>query len=237
MSTYHDMQAGPFPPQRISETTTTFLNAAYGWMCAGLLITAATAWLTAGSPTLVRSVLTNGPVFWMLAFAQLAIVFVLSARVQEMSSTTAGLLFITYAALTGVTLSFVLLAFTGESIATTFVVSGGSFAALAVYGSTTKRNLTGVGQAMFMGLVGVVLASIVGFFWHSDALQFVLSIAGVVVFAGLTAYDAQRLVGLSRQAPAGSVSSYAIVGALALYLDFMNLFLFLLRFTGARRQD
>jgi FtsH-binding integral membrane protein len=108
---------------------------------------------------------------------------------------------------------------------------------LAIYGTTTKRSLSGLGQFLFMGLLGVVLTSIVGMFWHSDALQFVLSFVGVIVFAGLTAYDAQRLAVMAQQVPSDEVSSYAIVGALALYLDFMNLFLFLLRFTGNRRQQ
>jgi len=226
----------PFPAVGAGQTTV-FLNAVYGWMCFGLVVTAATAWLTAASPTLVRTILTNGPLFWGLAFVQLAIVFVLSARVQQLSSTTAAMLFIAYSALTGLTLSFVLLAYTGESIATTFLVSGGTFAGLAIYGTTTKHSLSGLGQFLFMGLLGVVLASIVGIFWHSDAPQFVLSFVGVIVFAGLTAYDAQRLAVMSREAPSDDVSSYAIVGALALYLDFTNLFLFLLRFTGNRRQD
>jgi uncharacterized protein len=217
--------------------TSTFLNAVYGWMCFGLVVTAATAWLTASSPTITRTILANGPVFWVLAFIQLAIVFVLSSRVQQVTSTAAAMLFIGYSALTGLTLSFVLLAYTGESIATTFLVSGGTFAGLAIYGTTTKRSLSGLGQFLFMGLIGVVLASIVGIFWHSDGLQFVLSFVGVIVFAGLTAYDAQRLAVMARQAPPDDVSSYAIVGALALYLDFINLFLFLLRFTGNRRQQ
>jgi len=235
MSTYDDTRL--VRSTAALSQTSAFLNAAYGWMCLGLLITAAAARLTAASPGFTQTILANGPIFWLMAFGQLAIVYVLSARVQEMTSTTAALLFIVYAAITGMTLSFVLLVFTGESVATTFLVSGGSFAALAIYGSTTRRSLTGLGQVMFMGLVGVILASIVGIFWHSDALQFVLSIAGVVVFAGLTAYDAQRLATLARQSPPDAVSSYAIVGALALYLDFMNLFLFLLRFTGGRRQE
>ena len=222
-------------PSLIADQTTAFLNAVYGWMCFGLVVTAAAAWFTASSPTLVRTILANGPLFWGLAFVQLAIVFVLSARVQQLSSTTAATMFIAYSALTGLTLSFVLLAYTGESIATTFVVSGGTFAGLAIYGTTTKRSLSGLGQFLFMGLIGVVLASIVGIFWHSDALQFVLSFVGVIVFAGLTAYDAQRLAVMSREAPSDDVSSYAIVGALALYLDFTNLFLFLLRFSGNRR--
>jgi len=224
-------------PAALASPTSVFLNAVYGWMCFGLVVTAATAWFTASSPSLVRTILANGPLFWSLAFAQLAIVFFLSARVQQLTSTTAAVLFIAYSALTGITLSFVLLAFTGESIATTFLVSGGAFAGLAVYGTTTKRSLSGLGQFLFMGLAGVVLASIVGIFWRSDALQFVLSFVGVFVFAGLTAYDAQRLAVMARQAPPEDVSSYAIVGALALYLDFINLFLFLLRFTGDRRQQ
>jgi len=233
MTTYNDARM-PLP-SAVAGQTSAFLNAVYGWMCFGLVVTAATAWFTASSPTLVRTILANGPIFWTLAFAQLAIVFVLSARVSQLSPTTAAVLFLGYSALTGLTLSFVLLAYTGESIATTFLVSGGSFAALAFYGTTTQRSLSGVGQFLFMGLIGVVLASIVGVFWHSDALQFVLSFVGVIVFAGLTAYDAQRLAVMAREAPPDNVSSYAIVGALALYLDFMNLFLFLLRFTGNRR--
>lgn len=235
MNTY-DNTPIPFPAAAADQTSG-FLNAVYGWMCFGLVVTSASAWFTASSPTLVRTILANGPLFWGLAFVQLAIVFVLSARVQRMTSTTAALLFIAYSALTGLTLSFVLLAYTGESIATTFLVSGGTFAGLAIYGTTTKRSLSGLGQFLFMGLVGVVLASFVGIFWHSDALQFVLSFVGVLVFAGLTAYDAQRLAVMAREAPSDDVSSYAIVGALALYLDFMNLFLFLLRFTGNRRQQ
>jgi hypothetical protein len=235
MTTYNDTRLRF--PSAVSDQTGAFLSAVYGWMCFGLVVTAATAWATASSTVVLRTILANGPAFWGLAFVQLAIVFFLSARVRQLSSTTAAVLFICYSALTGLTLSFVLLAYTGESIATTFLVSGGSFAALAIYGTTTKRSLSGLSQFLFMGLIGVVLASVVGIFWHSDALQFVLSFVGVIVFAGLTAYDAQRLSAMALEAPSGNVSSYAIVGALALYLDFMNLFLFLLRFTGNRREQ
>jgi FtsH-binding integral membrane protein len=137
--------------------------------------------------------------------------------------------------LTGVTMSMVLLAFTEESVARTFLVAAGMFSGLAAYGTITKRSLGGLGQFLFMGLVGIVLASIVGLFWHSDVFQFVLSFAGVIVFSGLVAYDAQRLRALALQTPDGQTQSYAIVGALTLYLDFTNLFLFFLRFTGNRR--
>ncbi len=133
------------------------------------------------------------------------------------------------------TFSFILLAYTGASIATTFFVCAGMFGALALYGTTTTRSLAGWGQFLFMGLIGVVLASFVGIFWQNDAFQFVLGFIGVIVFTGLTAYDAQRLKQMALATSAGQIGSYAIVGALALYLDFINLFLMLLRFLGHRR--
>jgi FtsH-binding integral membrane protein len=219
----------------IADRVSAFLSAVYGWMCAGLAITAATAWLIAGSPALVTAIIQNRLLFWGLMIAQLGIVFYLSARVEKLAASTAGLLFILYSALTGVTLSFVLLLYTGESVASTFVVTAGMFGGLAVYGTVTRRSLAGLGPLLSMGLIGVVLASFVGLFWHNDALQFVVSFVGVIVFTGLTAYDAQRLKEMSLTAPQDRIGSYAIVGALALYLDFVNLFLFLLRFTGYRR--
>jgi FtsH-binding integral membrane protein len=236
MTPYEMSRDGAFTsPGEAAQRVGTFLRAVYGWMFAGLAITAVTASFIAASPSLVVSIATNRPVFWGLMIAQLGIVFVLSARVQRLAPSTASLLFIVYSALTGVTLSFVLLAFTGESVATTFLVTSGMFGALALYGTVTARNLQGFGQFLFMGLIGVVLASIVGIFWHSDALQFVISFIGVIVFTGLAAYDAQRLKTMALAMPAGQTGSYAIVGALALYLDFINLFLFLLRFLGNRR--
>jgi len=217
-----------------SDQVSAFLSAVYGWMSAGLLITAAAAWWAATTPAIIEAITTNRGLLWGLLLVQLALVFGLSAGVQRLDAFTASLLFVLYSALTGVTLALALLAFTGESIATTFLVTAGMFGGLAIYGTITKRNLGGFGQFLFTGLIGVVVASIVGLFWHSDAFQFVFSIVGIVVFSGLTVYDAQRLRIMALQAPAGQ-SSYAIVGALALYLDFTNLFLFLLRFTGNRR--
>jgi FtsH-binding integral membrane protein len=219
----------------ISDRVSAFLNAVYGWMGLGLAMTATTAWLVAGSPTLVRAIFVNRLLFWGLMIAQLGIVFTLSARVQRLSASSASLLFILYSALTGVTMSFVLLLYTGESVATTFLITAGMFGGLAAYGTMTRRNLAGLGQFLFMGLMGVVLASIVGMFWHSDGLQFAISFIGVIVFSGLAVYDAQRLKAMALATPDGQIGSYAIVGALALYLDFINLFLFLLRFTGSRR--
>jgi FtsH-binding integral membrane protein len=219
-----------------ADRVSAFLGAVYGWMCIGLALTAGTAWTIAQSPTLVAAIAGNRPVFWALMIAQLGIVFVLSARVQQLGASVASLLFLLYSALTGVTISFVLLIYTGESIATTFVIAAAMFGAVAVFGTTTRRSLAGLGHFLFMGLIGVVLASVAGMFWHSDGLQFVVSFIGVIVFTGLAAYDAQRLKEMALTAPEGQNGSYAIVGALALYLDFINLFLLLLRFTGNRRE-
>jgi FtsH-binding integral membrane protein len=219
------------------ERITTFLRGVYGWMGCGLGVTALTAWFVANSPAAVQLVATNRGLLWVLLIAQLGIVIALSARVERMAASTASLLFIVYAALTGVTLSFILFAYTGESIATTFIVTAGMFGAMAAYGTTTRRSLAGFGQFLFMGLIGIVLASIVGLFWHNDGLQFVISFIGVIVFTGLAAYDAQRLRSMALSMPSGQTGSYTIVGALALYLDFVNLFLMLLRFTGNRRND
>ena len=233
--TARDRFAVPYADARASEQVQAFLGAVYRWMCAGLAITAVTAWFVASSPQLIASIATNRPIFWILVIAQLGIVFALSARVDKLAPATASLLFIVYSALTGVTLSFILLVYTGASIASTFLVTAGMFAALAAYGTLTQRNLLGAGQFLFMGLMGVVLASFVNIFWQNDGLQFVISFIGVIVFTGLTAYDAQRLRAMALALPSGRAGSYAIVGALALYLDFVNLFLMLLRFMGQRR--
>jgi uncharacterized protein len=218
-----------------AERATAFLRSVYGWMCAGLAVTAGVAFAVAGSPAVLRALVGNQLLFWGLMLGELGLVFYLSARATRLAPRTAATLFVVYSALNGVTLSFVLLLYTGTSVATTFVVTAGMFGAMAMYGSTTKRSLAGAGQFFFMGLVGLLLASLVGVFWHNDALQFLISVVGVIVFTGLTAWDAQRLRQMALALPAGEIGSYAVVGALSLYLDFVNLFLFLLRFTGGRR--
>jgi FtsH-binding integral membrane protein len=175
--TSNDMRGSTTLPAAvpIPDRVSTYLTAVYGWMCTGLAITAATAWFIARSPALVSAIAANRLVFWGLMIAQLGIVFVLSARVHRLAASTASLLFVLYSALMGITISFVLLVFTGESVATTFLVTAGMFGGLAAYGTVTRRSLAGLGQFLFMGLMGVVLASIAGMFWHSDGLQFVVS--------------------------------------------------------------
>jgi hypothetical protein len=184
---------------------------------------------------MVFTIIQNRPLFWGVMIAQLGIVFWLSARVEHMAPGTAATLFLVYSGLTGVTFAVILYAFTQSSVATTFFVTAGTFGAMAAYGTMTKRSLAGWGQFLFMGLVGVVIASVVGIFWQNDAFQFVLSFIGVILFTALTAYDAQRLKEMALSVSPERAGSYAIVGALKLYLDFINLFLFLLRFTGSRR--
>jgi FtsH-binding integral membrane protein len=218
-----------------AERVTMFLRSVYGWMFVGLGITAVVAYAVAGSATITETIASNRILFMGALVVELGLVFYLSARVQHLTPSTATMLFVLYSALNGVTLSILLLAYTGASIATTFVVTGGMFGALAVFGSTTKRSLAGAGQFFYMGLIGLVLASILGLFWHNDALQFLISIVGVIVFTGLTAWDAQRLKQMGAELPPERSGSYAIVGALSLYLNFMNLFLILLRFQGDRR--
>ena len=218
-----------------AERVTAFLRKVYGWMFVGLGVTAAVSLGVAGSPTLLQAIFGNKLLFFGLIIAELGLVFYLSARVQKIAPATASGLFLLYSALNGATLAMIFIAYTGTSIATTFAVTAGMFGALALYGTTTKRSLAGVGQFVFMGLIGVILASVVGMFVKSEGLQFVISIVGVIVFTGLTAWDAQKLKAMAVAVPEGQVGSYAVVGALSLYLDFINLFLFMLRFLGGRR--
>jgi FtsH-binding integral membrane protein len=212
-----------------------FLGKVYGWMFLGLLITTATAFVVANSPLLIETLILNRILFWGLVFGQLGLVWWMAAKVESMSPTTAAVLFLIYSGTVGITTSVILLVYTLQSIASTFLVTAGMFGALALFGTFTKRSLAGVGQFMFMGLIGLILAMIVNIFWANDALSFVISVVGVIVFTGLTAWDAQNLKHMAVALPDGRVGSYAVVGALTLYLDFINLFFFLLRLLGGRR--
>jgi uncharacterized protein len=218
-----------------AERVTAFLRVVYSWMAVGLTVTAVVAWMVAGSDALIYTLATNRLLSWGLFAAQLGVVIFLSARVHKLAPGTAAALFLGYSALTGLTMAVVLRVYTGESVATTFFITAGTFGALALYGTVTSRSLSGLGQFLFMGLIGIVIASVVGFFWPSDGLRFVISFCGVILFTLLTAYDAQQLKAMALALPEGQEGSYAIVGALSLYLDFINLFLYLLRFLGGRR--
>ena len=225
-----------FAAQRAqAERVTAFLLRVYGWMCAGLAITAAVAFFVASSPALVGALVRNQLLFWAVLLAPIGFVWYLRARVDDLAPNTAAALFVTYAALNGVTFSIILLAYTGASIASTFLTTSAAFGGLALYGTVTRRNLDGVGQFAMMGLLGVLVASIVGIFWQNDMFQFVLSVCGVIVFTALTAYRAQQMREMALALPEDRIGAHAIVGALGLYLAFINLFLFLLRLFGRRR--
>jgi uncharacterized protein len=205
----------------------------YAWMGAGLAITAFIALLTLSSPALLNAVLGNKLIFYGLIIGELALVFTLSGAINRLSAATATLMFIAYAALNGITLSVVFLAYTANSITSTFVITAGMFGAMSIYGSMTKRDLTSWGSFLFMGLIGVVIASVVNIFVGSSAVSWVVSGIGVILFTGLTAYDIWKIKEMAAQGTEGRKP--AIIGALTLYLDFVNLFLMLLRFTGNRR--
>jgi FtsH-binding integral membrane protein len=214
-----------------------FLARVYAWMTAGLLVTAACAFATLSNESLLRMVFGNRLVFFGLIIAELGLVAWLSGIVGRLSAVAAGGVFILYSALNGLTLSAVFLAYTSASIVSTLVVTAGTFGAMSVYGLVTKRSLDGLGSFAFMGLIGVILASVVNIFLRNDMLGFVLSCAGVIVFVALTAYDTRKLKMMALAVDGASEEGRrgAISGALALYLDFINLFLMLLNLFGRRR--
>ena len=211
----------------------TLLRQVYGWMALGLALTAVTALTTVSSEELLRAIVGNKPVFYGLMIGELALVFTLSGAIERLSPAVATLLFLGYSLLNGVTLSVIFLVYTADSIAATFGVTAATFGAMSIYGAVTKKDLTSWGSFLFMGLVGVVIASLVNIFLQSDGVSWVLSAVGVIVFTGLTAYDSWKIKALAAAGSAGRKP--AILGALTLYLDFINLFLMLLRFMGGRR--
>lgn len=229
----------PFPlTPAASQAATFFLAKVFNWMAVGLGLTAALAFVIANSPAAQQLLFGNKIIFYGLIFGELGLVLYLSARIEKITPGVATALFLGYSALNGVTLSAVLLLYTTASVATTFVVAGGMFAAMAIYGTVTKKDLTGLGSFMFMGLIGIIIAGLVNMFLHSPAVEWVISAIGVMVFTGLTAYDIQKISRFGSSATLGdkaTIRKGAIMGALSLYLDFINLFLSLLRLMGDRR--
>ncbi|WP_436857022.1 Bax inhibitor-1/YccA family protein [Citrobacter tructae] len=216
----------------------TYMAQVYGWMTVGLLLTAFIAWYAANSSAFMELLYTNRIFFFGLVIAQLAVVFVLSGLVNRLSAGVMTTLFMLYSVLTGLTLSSIFIIYTASSIASTFVVTGGMFGVMSLWGYTTKRDLSGWGNMLFMALIGIILASLVNFWLKSEALMWAVTYIGVVVFVGLTAYDTQKLKNIGEQIDVRDTSNlrkYSILGALTLYLDFINLFLMLLRIFGNRR--
>jgi FtsH-binding integral membrane protein len=209
-----------------------FFNSVYAWMAAGLAVTAAVAWWVSTQPQVM---MRFGMGTIMLLFvAQLVLVFTISAAIHRIGPALATVLFMLYAALNGLTLSVIFLVYAHALIASAFIVCAGTFAATSFYGFVTRRNLTSIGSYLFMGLIGLIIASVVSIFWHPTILTVLINYLGVIIFVGLTAYDTQRLkmIALQTQNDPTMAARLSINGALALYLDFLNLFLFILSIMG-----
>lgn len=206
----------------------------YGWMALALVITGLTSYMVASTPGLVQAIYGNSFAFWILAIAELGIVFYVSGRIERLSLMSATLWFIVYSVLNGVLLSFIFLAYTMTSITSVFFITAGTFGAMALIGSTTRRDLTKVGGICMMALIGLIIATLVNIFIQSSGFSLIISYVGVLIFVGLTAWDAQQIKRALAMAPdAGETSQkIALLGALNLYLDFINLFLYLLRIFG-----
>ncbi|HUJ27187.1 MAG TPA: Bax inhibitor-1/YccA family protein [Myxococcales bacterium] len=236
MDAWSSEQAQPVGAARTGE----FMASVYRWMAFGLALTGIVAWAVTSSPSILAAFYTvqNGHIvgvsglFWLVGIAELALVFLFVPALNRVSLGAAVGMFLTYCALSGVTFSVYLLTYTATSIASTLFITGGAFFGLSMYGTITKRDLSAWRSFLMIGLIGIILASIVNIFLRSNAAEFVISCCGVLVFAGLTAYDTQKLRAIGAQ---GGEERHALYGALALYLDFINLFLFLLRFMGRRR--
>ena len=232
------MQSTPLKRTQTQIRVNEFIRSVYNWMAIGLALTGFVAFFVSNSQTMMRLIFGNQIIFFGLIIGELALVFTISARVQRMRASTATSLFVLYAALNGETLSAIFLIYTRSSITSTFFICAATFVVSSIYGMATKRDLTSMGQFMFMGLIGIVIASVVNLFIRSSGVSLIVSYIGVIVFVGLTAYDTQKLRTMALSQPdgldAGTIRKGAILGALTLYLDFINLFLMLLRILGNR---
>lgn len=235
MTNPNAIPAQAIPTDAAIERISAFLRRAYGWMFAGLVVTGLVAGAVAQSPTLLRIFFGNPIVFFALVIAQLGLVVWIGRRIETMSPTTAAAIFLGYAGLTGLVFGGIFMVYTAASLGTTFLVTAGMFGALAVYGTITRRSLEGLGQFAFMGLIGLILASVVSLFWHNNAMEFVITVVGVIVFTALTAYKAQMLKAMALAYEGERAESMSIYGGLTLYLSFVNLFLTLLRLFGRRK--
>lgn len=223
--------------EKVAEGNRRFIVRVYNRMGLGLALTGLVAWVVADSPSMLNAILGNKLIFWGLILSELGAVFYLSAMINRISAQMATAVFLGYAVLNGLTFSTIFVAYTHSSITTAFVVTAGMFGAMSLYGATTKSSLESWGSFFFMGLIGIVIASVVNIFLNSPAVYWISTYAGVLIFTGLTAYDTQKIIKMNVIGNEGTDAGTkgAIMGALTLYLDFINLFLMLLRILGDRR--
>jgi len=222
---------------QLSEAFPALMRKVYMWMTFALLITGAVAYLVASTPVIAGTIVTNKVLFFGLMITEVLLVVCISAVLDRLTLTQATLLFIIYAAINGITMSILLLAYTETSVATVFLITAGTFGIMSLWGYTTAADLSTMGKLLWMALIGLILATIVNLFLHSGTLMLVLSYIGVIVFVGLTAYDTQKIKMMLMEAEEENedYQKLALLGALSLYLDFINLFIYLLRILGSRK--
>ena len=213
-----------------------FMSKVYGWMFIALIVTAAVAMWAASTPAVANFVMGNRLGMWLLIGAEIGLVFYITLRLRQLTAQRAGLLFLVYSVLNGLTMSILFFVYTAGSIASTFWVTALTFGIMSFYGYTTKRDLTSIGNLAFMALIGLIIASLVNIFLKSTFMYWMISYAGVLIFVGLTAYDTQKIKNLVTYEDGQEIAQKkAIIGALTLYLDFVNMFIYLLRILGDRR--
>lgn len=231
---YTKQQTGVQAPSQVDEGLRAHFMKVYSHMSVGLAITGLVAFFASQSAALMNLIYST-PLQWVVMFAPLAFIFIMGAKMNSMSDNAARITFYAFAAVMGLSLSYIFLVYTPASITRVFFITSATFAGMSLFGYTTKRDLSGVGRFMVMGLIGIIIASIVNLFLKSSALDFAVSIAGVLIFTGLTAWDTQKIKRIYHQVSPEGLGKAAIMGALNLYLDFINLMIFLLRFFGNRR--
>ena len=221
----------------LSHNISVYLTKVYNWMAVALLLTGLVAYFTSQSEMMIQAIIGNRILFFGLIIGELALVGYISARINKISSYNATLLFLAYTVLNGLTMSVIFMAYTSASISTTFIITAGTFGVMSLYGYYTKSDLTKIGNLAFMALIGIIIASVVNMFMNSEMMSWIISYLGVAIFIGLTAYDTQKLkrIAMNGFENEEGMEKGAILGALTLYLDFINLFLFLLRILGDRK--
>lgn len=225
--------------QSVNTAYRTLMGKVYLWMTLALAVTGLTSLYVASSPGLVQSIFASRGTFWLLVIAELALVFILSARIMKMSFSTAGIMFALYSVLNGVTMSFIFIAYTSTSIATAFFVTAGMFAAMSFIGFVTKKDLSSFGSFFTMALIGLIIASVVNIFLNSSVMYWIITYVGVLLFVGPTAYDTQKIKQMLIEygdEVNDSTQKLALIGSLSLYLDFINLFLYILRLFGNNKE-
>lgn len=232
---YQNYYQGGYDQRALDTKVSSVMKKVYVKMFLGLLVTAFVSYFCAGSPEVLTFFSQHSALMWVIFLVELGLVFAISGGINKMSSSTATLLFYLFAVVNGLALFPIFIVYTGVSIGKTFFITAGTFGAMSIYGYLTSQDLTKWGSILFMALIGLIICAVVNIFWANSTFEWIISALGVLIFVGLTAWDTQNIKRMAMTAPAESVGKLATLGALSLYLDFINLFLYLLRFFGNSR--